>query len=205
MPTESPKRTRGRPKTFDRAHALGVAIDGYWRDGVESVSVNEICRRAGVSKPSLYREFGSEDELMNAALTHYAATVVAMMLSRLRPDRPLRETLDALIDFATREASPEMPAGCLLARMWLSRRHLGPLTRMQVERLRAEAVAAYEALLERCARVGDVVSTAPIPTLAAYVDAKITVALNRIAAGDPPGVVREHARLAFTVLTGPRA
>lgn len=202
MTVKSPKRVRGRPKTFDREYTLGVAIDGYWREGIESVSVNEICRRAGVSKPSLYREFGSEDALMNAALTRYAATVLAPVLSRFGQGRSLRETLDALIDFATREGSPEMPAGCLLAKMWISRRHLGPLTRDHVDRLRAEAVAAYEALLERCVRDGDVVSMAPIPTLATYVDAQVTVALNRIAVGDPADLVRKHARLAFIALTG---
>lgn len=41
LPTEismtghSTKRARGRPETFDRARTLDVAIDSYWRDGVD--------------------------------------------------------------------------------------------------------------------------------------------------------------------------
>ena len=75
MTAEPTRRPRGRPKTFDRAHTLEVAVDSYWRDGIDAVSVNEICRRAGVAKPGVYREFGDEDDLMDAVLTEYHAKV----------------------------------------------------------------------------------------------------------------------------------
>lgn len=53
MTADSTRRPRGRPRTFDRDRALGVVIDSYWRGSVDSVSVNEIYRRAKVSKPGL--------------------------------------------------------------------------------------------------------------------------------------------------------
>ena len=56
----------GRPKTLDKSHALATALEGYWREGVYGMSVNEVCRRAGISKPGLYREFGGEDGLLTA-------------------------------------------------------------------------------------------------------------------------------------------
>ena len=43
-------------------------MDSYWRDGVENVSLNELCRRAEVSKPGVYREFGGEEGLLDAVL-----------------------------------------------------------------------------------------------------------------------------------------
>ncbi|MBT5864543.1 MAG: helix-turn-helix transcriptional regulator, partial [Ilumatobacter sp.] len=52
-------------------------MDAYWREGPDAVSLNEICRRAGVSKPGLYRAFGGEDKLLDAALEHYADVVLA--------------------------------------------------------------------------------------------------------------------------------
>jgi AcrR family transcriptional regulator len=201
MTDDSTKRLRGRPKTFDRARTLDVAIDSYWRDSVDSVSVNEICRRAKISKPGLYREFGNEDQLMDAALTRYSETVLGPVLASLTDDRPFRETLDSLIDFATREETPDVPSGCLFAKMRNFRWRLGPVTGEHVDQLREGAVAAYAAWLERRANRGEIELPAPLETTATYVDAQLTMMLTRISAGEDPDVVRAHAHLAFAVLT----
>lgn len=203
MTDGSTKRPRGRPKTFDRARTLDVAIDSYWRDGVDSVSVNEICRRAGISKPGLYREFGDEDHLMDAALTRYSETVLGPVLATLSDDRPFRETLHSLIDFATREETPDVPSGCLFAKMRNFRWRLGPVTGEHVDQLREGAVAAYAAWLERRANRGEIELPAPIETTATYVDAQLTMMLTRISAGEDPELVRAHAHLAFAALTNP--
>ncbi len=63
-------------KALNRAHLLGTAMHAYWRDDRAAVSVNAVCAMAGVSKPSLYREFGSEDGLTAAVLEHYGQTVL---------------------------------------------------------------------------------------------------------------------------------
>ena len=62
------KASRGRPKTFDRDHVLDVAMHTYWQNGVDTVSVNEICKKAQVPKPGLYREFNNDVGFFIAAL-----------------------------------------------------------------------------------------------------------------------------------------
>jgi len=64
-------RPRGRPKNLDKDRVVAVAMQSYWSNGISGVSLNEICRRAGASKPAVYREFGDGDNLINAALNHY--------------------------------------------------------------------------------------------------------------------------------------
>ena len=71
------KPSRGRPKTLDRDHVLDVAMDSYWKEDIGSLSLNEICRRSGVSKPGLYREFTNEDGLMKAVLIRYEEQVLS--------------------------------------------------------------------------------------------------------------------------------
>lgn len=203
MTDDSTRRPRGRPKTFDRARTLDVAIDSYWRDSVDSVSVNEICRRARISKPGLYREFGDEDHLMDAALTRYSETVLGPVLATLSDDRSFGETLAALIEFATREETPDVPSGCLFAKMRNFRWRLGPITGAHVDQLREGAIAAYAAWLERRASHGEIELPAPIEITATYVDAQLTMMLTRISAGEDAHQVRAHARLAFAVLTNP--
>lgn len=201
MSGEQVKRARGRPKTFDRDHTLDVAVDGYWREGIDAVSVNEICRRANISKPGLYREFGSEDQLLDAALSRYVETVLGPALATLTDDRPFQQTLDSMIEFATRPASSESPAGCLLAQMCAARNHLGPVTGDHVDRIRREQIAHYSAWLEKCADRGEISAPGPIENIAGYVDAQMNLILNRIAAGEDPDTVRTHAYLAFAILT----
>jgi AcrR family transcriptional regulator len=203
MASNSTRRPRGRPKTLDRARTLDVAIDSYWRESVDSVSVNEICRRAKVSKPGLYREFGDEDHLMDAVLTRYSETVLGPVLAKLSDDRPFRETLDSLIDFATRSETPEVPSGCLFAKMRTFRSGLGRVTGEHVDRLCEEVVGAYSEWLDRRAALGEIELPAPAEITAAYIDAQLTNMVTRISAGEDPDIVRAHARLAFAVLTDP--
>ena len=203
MAGDRTKRPRGRPKTFDRDRTLDVAIDSYWRGSADSVSVNEICRRANVSKPGLYREFGDEDHLMDAALARYSEAVLGPVLATLSLERPFGETLDSLIEFVTRAETPDVPSGCLFAKMRSSRWRLGPVTGSRVDELLDGTVAAYAAWLQRCADLGEIVLPAPIEVIATYVDAQFTMMLTRISAGEDRALVRTHARLAFALLTNP--
>lgn len=57
------------PKAADKI--LGVASDLFYREGIRAIGVDEIVRRAGVTKPSLYRSFPSKDELAACYLRKY--------------------------------------------------------------------------------------------------------------------------------------
>jgi AcrR family transcriptional regulator len=106
---------------------LDVAMTAYWQTDPADVSVNAICQMAGISKPSLYREFGSEDGLSRAVLDRYAEQVLSEMFVILQSGQGLRETLDALIDFASDD--PRMETGCLFYKMRAGKHRLGPETR----------------------------------------------------------------------------
>jgi AcrR family transcriptional regulator len=50
---------------------LDVARDLFYRRGIRAIGVDEIVKRAGVTKPSLYRSFPSKDELAASYLRQY--------------------------------------------------------------------------------------------------------------------------------------
>jgi AcrR family transcriptional regulator len=54
------------PRAAERI--LQAARKLFYSDGIRAVGVEEIVARAGVTKPSLYRGFGSKDELVVAVL-----------------------------------------------------------------------------------------------------------------------------------------
>ncbi|TAN09361.1 MAG: TetR/AcrR family transcriptional regulator [Rhizobiaceae bacterium] len=57
------------PRAADRI--LNVARDLFYRNGIRAIGVDEIVRKAGVTKPSLYRSFSSKDELAASYLRVY--------------------------------------------------------------------------------------------------------------------------------------
>jgi AcrR family transcriptional regulator len=50
---------------------LGVARELFYKKGIRAIGVDEVVRRAGVTKPSLYRSFASKDDLAAAYLAKY--------------------------------------------------------------------------------------------------------------------------------------
>lgn len=196
----SSRPARGRPKTFDRERTLDVAVDCYWRNGPSGVSVNEICRRAGVSKPGVYREFGNEDGLMNEALTQYTAQVMRPLLDQLETDQGFAEALDSLIDLMTTQTDAGI-AGCMLAKMRVAPSTLGPLTHAQVDWWRITALNAYTDLIKRAQRRSEIDPSLSVELAARFLDAQFNHILGQMAAGEDPAMVRAHAQLAFAGIT----
>ncbi len=174
-------------------------MDSYWCDGVRDVSMNEICRRADVSKPGVYREFGSEDGLMEAAIEHYRATVIGPLLELLASDRPFAEVLERLLIFMSEPS--ERPAGCLLADLRSAPGRLGPGTAARVDAVTEELRRAYARWFRQALARGEV-DPAISPDLAThFIDTQFTTVLLQMALGAEPRLVRAQAELAFGALT----
>lgn len=199
MTESDPKPTRGRPRTTDAGALLDVAVAAYWKGDPADVSVNAICQMAGVSKPSLYRAFGSEDGLTLAALDSYAERVLSDVFATLQGGRGLRRTLAALIEFAC--ADPRMDTGCLFYKMRAGRHRLGPRTRARVEELDRAARGAYAAFLQACRDAGDWTGSLPVDAAAGYLNEQVALAITLRASGEDPARIRDMLGLALSVLT----
>lgn len=197
--TDPPKRPRGRPKTFDREQVLEVAVDCYWRRGPDGVSLNGLCRRAGVSKPVMYREFGGEDGVMAAALEHYAATVLGPVLAHTQADVAFGEALETILARLT-HSDEHTPPGCLFTRLRSAAGRLGPKTEVAVAAMKEAALGAYSGWVDRAKARGELDPAVPTETVARFIDMQFTAVLAQMAAGDDPERLRAQARLAFSGL-----
>ena len=141
---------RGRPKKLDRNLILQSALMEYWTKGPSNVSINDICKLTGASKPGVYREFSSDDGLKKSALETYQALAVQPLLNILHSDKPVLETIDAVIDFIAQDRkSMDIPNGCLLVMMTSQSDQLGSSTLEELNRIRANLSAAYFSWVER--------------------------------------------------------
>jgi AcrR family transcriptional regulator len=192
------KRRPGRPKTVDREGTIQRAVETYWREGIDTLSLNELCRRTQISKPALYREFGGADGLMDAALERYETQVVTPLLQALQLPLPFEALLERiLIGMTTDRGTPE---GCMFTEMRLLRKRLGELTRARLERIETRRLAAFEAWARRAGASGEITADISPEVAADFVDLQLASVLVQMGVGADPERIRTQARLAFQAL-----
>lgn len=110
------KRSPGRPRTFDAQDALDKAVAVFWENGYEAADMATLCKRMGLSKPSLYNAFGSKDALFVRALERYRATITRQNLDALHDAETPALALRAYFESVARNVSGQNgPCGCLIA------------------------------------------------------------------------------------------
>jgi len=201
--SDSQKSKRGRPQKLDVEKTLDVAMGAYWQSDPADVSINALCKLAGISKPALYRAFGGEDDLMRAVLHRYAEQVLTEIFEILARGAPFGETLAALVHFAS--ADPKMATGCVFYKMRAGKHRLGPKTRARVTEIDAGAVATFSRFLDDSRARGAWRSHVATSTAARYLFEQIGLALTQRAAGEDPAQIRNTLELALTVLSPPHA
>lgn len=115
-PDRQPSRRRGRPRAFNKTHAIDAAMRLFWAEGYNAASIDRICRETGMSRASLYHDFGGKQGLFLAAISHYVETRLAPLAEALGPRDTLKGDLAAFFDevvaLATRDAATP---GCLIS------------------------------------------------------------------------------------------
>lgn len=200
MSVDGERPTRGRPQTLERGHVLKTAMMFYWASSPD-VSISKICAKAGASKPGLYREFGSDDGLKEAALSTYAEMVCTRRYKILASEQPFNEVLEALITHTVQDRRTlGVPNGCLLFAMRARRDEFGPLTKGRIDQLRAESLKKYRQWIDRAKVNGEFKADIPTDTAALYFDAQIGSAMRLQKEGVSNEVIGEILRTAFSAV-----
>ena len=145
----------GRPEKYTADKVLKKALDLYWSEGVSALSVNDLVRRMGMPKPSLYRHFASEDALHASVLLAYEATTLARLNDIMRRPAPFLGQLDELTDVLV-VGTKRHCRGCLLFQMRDTGKALGPLAQDACDKVFSRFCAQVSEWLEKAARRGDI-------------------------------------------------
>ena len=87
----------GRPRGFDAEAALRIALDVFWRQGYEAVSLDALSDAMGLSRSSFYACFGSKHALLMAAVRVYADERYAALTERVASCSDPREAVRAML------------------------------------------------------------------------------------------------------------
>jgi AcrR family transcriptional regulator len=114
----APRPTRkspGRP-TLDesltrRKTLLAVALEEFLQNGFEGANLNAIARNSGIGRATIYRQYGSKEQLFRAAIDKRTALIQSNLKSVVAqpksPEQILREVIERVHDEFT---SPEVLA-----------------------------------------------------------------------------------------------
>ena len=191
---------KGRPKTIDLERIKNVAMINYWSDGPTNVSLNEICFKAKISKPGLYREFGGEDGLMKSVLLLYKNTLIQQILDLLKLEKTFDETLDLLIAFVIGNKDEEhIKKGCLLAKFRQSREKFGEKTQEQIDIILRERYLNFELWIKKAKSKGEFNLPLSSKFVARYIISQLDYAISGLANGEKNNNIKDVLTLSLSV------
>lgn len=104
----------GRPREFDKDHALKQAMLLFWARGYEGTSMSALVEALGIASARIYAAFGSKEQLFREAVALYEASDGGFADRALREQavRPAIERMlhDAVLTYTKRGRAQ----GCLV-------------------------------------------------------------------------------------------
>ncbi|MBQ4124799.1 MAG: TetR/AcrR family transcriptional regulator [Desulfovibrio sp.] len=165
-------RSKGRPRSFDRAKALEAALRTFWKLGYEPASVPELCSAMGVNPPSMYAAFGSKATLFIEAMEHYERSYWEEPGRRFLAEPDLRRAVAGYFDDAARILlSPETPCGCMVVLAAVNLADSAGEVAQAVRRLRMATKEMFALRLRKAAGEGLIPPDTDIPALAGTLNA----------------------------------
>lgn len=175
----------------------------YWANGPADVSINDICKKLGVSKPGIYREFGSDDGMKAAALQAYQALAIEPFLALFKPEQSLFETLEDIVAFLMQDRNEVgVPKGCLFVTMRAQRDRLGPETLEVLDKSREYFLTRIGNWVQATKQAGVFRRNVPTKTAAHQIDALHAGAMRMQKENEPAKEIEEFLRFALTSISG---
>ncbi|WP_062069811.1 TetR/AcrR family transcriptional regulator [Demequina sediminicola] len=113
--TTREKAATGRPRLFDEEAVLATLTALFWKQGYGQTSMSDIVESSGVHKPSLYRTFGSKEQLFALVLRRYLTERMAMFDALIDRAGPGVEGVHTFLELFERDAlSARGRDGCLM-------------------------------------------------------------------------------------------
>ena len=103
-----------RGKTFDPEEKLDEALDLFWRQGCDAVSIQDLVDTLDLNRGSLYGTYGDKEQLWQRTLTRYCEQRRVHLAALF--DDPTEPVLPRVRLLMLELANPntELPRGCLI-------------------------------------------------------------------------------------------
>ncbi len=115
------------PKGYNREEVLDRAIELFRRQGYSATRTAELVEELEMNRKSIYAEFGSKQELFEAALDRYSEINLSRVLAPIEaPEANAQSIHDAFLGYASASETKFHGLGCLMANTAVERAALDP-------------------------------------------------------------------------------
>jgi AcrR family transcriptional regulator len=163
---------RGRPRSFDRAHALRQAMEVFWKHGYEGASITDLTTAMGINSPSLYAAFGCKEALFREAIAYYNENEGVDAAKALRELPTAKEAIGGFLRqnviFYT---EPDKPSGCMIVLTATTYTEQSKAIHAHLADWRIATEHDFRERIERGVTDGDVPADADAATIAAFYSA----------------------------------
>lgn len=157
------------PKGYVREEVLDRAIELFRRQGYSATSTAELVKTLEMNRKSMYAEFGSKQELFEAALERYSEVNLSRVLAPIEdPDANADSIRAAFFGYAAAGETRFRGLGCLMANTAVERAALDPGSAKFVEAYLQRLTIGFRTALENARGDGDVDPAADLDDLAAH-------------------------------------
>ena len=157
------------PKGYKRDEVLDHAIELFRRQGYSATTTAELVDALGMNRKSMYAEFGSKQELFEAALERYSEINLTRVLAPIEdPTANAQNIRDAFLGYASAGKTRFRGLGCLMANTAVERAALDPGSAQFVDAYLDRLSKGFRNALENARADGDVDPEADLDDLAAH-------------------------------------
>ena len=189
------------PKGYKRDEVLDRAIELFRRQGYSATSTAELVEELGMNRKSMYAEFGSKQELFEAALERYSDINLTRVLAPIEaPDANAQSIRDAFLGYASASETSFNGLGCLMANTAVERAALDPGSARFVDAYLARLTKGFRNALENARNDRDVAEDADLDDLAAFLTMSVVGISALLRAKATPEQMYAASRGATSVL-----
>jgi TetR/AcrR family transcriptional repressor of nem operon len=191
----------GRPKQYNREELLDRAVELFRSHGFNGTSTAELVDELGVNRKSMYAEFGSKQQLFEAALEHYDQNHPTRVLAPIEADDAVVDAIrGAFAGYASASEGWFRGHGCLMCNTAVERAALDPASGRFAAAYLDRINRAFRHALENGRRAGDLADTADLDEMAAFLTTLLIGVAASIRAEAPPEQLHATSRAVSTIL-----
>ncbi|MEM7524610.1 MAG: TetR/AcrR family transcriptional regulator [Pseudomonadota bacterium] len=181
----------GRHRSLDVETALPLVVRLFWRHGYDGLTLDQVARELGVSKPTLFRTFGDKEEIFSQALEAYYVEFIKPGEDRLEAAPDLRSAVTACFTVAAdRMWDDRNPPGCFLTDTRLGGGFpSGPVADTLI-RLQGRALVLLNEKIDAAIATGELNEAAQPQAVLQYIFAQLAALSALSHNASPDGTVR---------------
>ncbi len=198
--TKIKKRSKGRPKTFDRDDALNKALGVFCEYGYQGTSLAQLTDAMGMNPPSVYGAFGDKQQLFIEVLSHYHAPYLNVVKACFKAQATTLEALGELFQMSETQHVCRNALGCLIVNSGINRSDESSAIGDKIKEIHETNENLICERLERGQKEGDVAKQVNARKLARYINGILQGAAVTARGQQSPQAVKDLLDEGFELL-----